>query len=67
MNKHQEKADTMKIVRVNYHNHVLVDHDRYMKVANPNYEKTGMALCGILSKGETLESFKDDYIKRKSN
>lgn len=39
--------------------HVVIDlnrNDDYYP--NPNYMGTGMALCGILNDGETLEEFK---------
>ncbi len=58
----------MTLFRINTRDHVLTPVDReYTAYPSANYESTQLGLCGILKRGETLESFKDDYIKRKSN
>jgi hypothetical protein len=42
--------------------HVVCDYPTFRgtKHPQPNYQKTGMALCGVLKKNETLEH----WIKR---
>lgn len=32
-----------------------------------NYRRTGMALCGILKKGQSLDAFEKEYMARKKN
>mgnify|MGYP004702459871 CR=1 FL=1 len=32
-----------------------------------NYRGTGMAFCGILKKGQSLDSFEKEYLARKKN
>ena len=67
MNKLQKKAETMITMHVKGHDHVLVKAIRDSAVyADPNYKYSNMALCGMLAEGQSLESFKENWIKRKS-
>ena len=61
-----KKSDMYKILEVCGRFHVLTDCDRPMtiifngkeqKIDQANYMKTGLALCGVLRQGETLEQW----------
>ncbi len=49
-----------KTVKVISRTHVVCHRSRqYTEYDEPNYMNTGMALCGVLLPGETLEQFID--------
>lgn len=63
--KTQERVDQMKTVYVKGYYHVLIPRYRNNPLfADPNYRDMNKALCGILKHGQSLESFKEEYIKR---
>lgn len=45
--------------------YVLKICDRLPRMANANFRNTGMALCGKLKKGQTIEQFKEQYNAKK--
>lgn len=58
----REKADLMRTVELGSQVHVIVpDYNR-----SPNYLMTGRAFVAILKPGETLEDFRDYWIRRKT-
>lgn len=48
---------THKVITVKKREHVVCDVQPRDSQPMPNYRGTHMALCGILKKGESLESF----------
>jgi hypothetical protein len=62
----QDRIDQMKVMKSYDFEHVLIPRDRgYTEHDNPDYRGTGLALCGILKQGQSLESFRSDWIVRK--
>jgi len=64
----------MKTIKVNGREHIVkhVDRPNYydpkigiVKMPQPNYMGTGMALCGILQPGQNLKQWLDDKRKRR--
>ena len=57
-----DEAYSMQVLIVHGHKHVIrpFDHDPYPQ---PDYRGTGMALCGVLREGQTLDHFRNDWIK----
>jgi len=66
MNKAKENSLSMKTIHVKNRDHVLIKRDRSSTIyPEPNYRNTNMALVGILKHGQSLDSFKSDWVKRK--
>ena len=67
MNKAESRAETMTVTHVKGRDHVLIERSRDPQFhPDANYRNTNMALCGILRIGQSLDSFKNDWIKRKN-
>ena len=56
----------IKIIKVAGRDHVVCSPSfvRITKSQLANYEGTGMALCGVLKRGETLDSWKQRTNRR---
>ena len=68
MNKYISEANTMSLIRVYGHNHVIRPFKRGISIndfSEPNYLGTGEAFVGILKKYQTFEDFKSDWVKMK--
>jgi len=70
--------DNFQIIDVDGQSHVVkecyrpghyLDPDTREKIPvdQPNYRGTGMCLCGILKKGQTLDEFTRLYIEKKKH
>ena len=70
MEKYEEQIESMKIIIVHGYQHIIMPYRRTMVnenivYPNPNYRGTGMALVGVLKKGQTLNQFKKQWLKNK--
>ena len=65
--KYENQASKMYIQNVHSKQHVIMPFYRANNgYPDPNYNNTNCALVGVLKKGETLEKFRKNWIKRKS-
>mgnify|MGYP001056436153 CR=1 FL=1 len=63
--KVQKMADEMSILHVGLHKHIVRPFSRNSsKYPEPDYNKTGMAFCGLL-KNKTFGMFKKDWINQR--
>jgi hypothetical protein len=54
-----------QILEIDKQTYVLTHRDRMPLMQNANFRNTGMALCGKLKKGQTIEQFKEQYNAKK--
>lgn len=59
-------VNSMRTFSLNHRTHVIVPIERYDETfPDPNYCDTGCAGVGVLKKGQTLNEFKEKYLKDK--
>lgn len=63
--EYTQQANEMKVMSVHGRAHVIRPVERYKGSPQANYRGSRMGLVAVLYKGESLESFKKMWIKRK--
>jgi hypothetical protein len=61
--KAKEEAETMKVMSINGKYHVI--KHSFRNAYECDYKGTGMVLAGILKPGQSLEDFKNEWMKEK--